>query len=177
MVDEIKSTSEVVLSGHFSLAVTCPDQPTCFDINSSTSLPLHEGLIVTTDGPKVEVVVSEHGTDNMFGMATVRAWSSSHAGRIVEQCHETVVISASKKLAIGGARDTVDVSAICALRVDSLDVPSELHGRGSPSDFSSVGPSRWILRDGIGLCEEKFVGSAVSSNPCIIFRPVKGHDV
>ena len=113
----------------------------------------------------------------MLRVATVRAWHGSHAAWIIEQGHETVVISTSEKSSIVGSSHTVDMSAICALRVDSLDVPSELHGRGCPYDLGSVGPTRWVLLAGIGLSEKQFVSSAVGSDPRAIPGPVKGHDV
>ena len=76
-----------------------------------------------------------------------------------------------------GTTDTVDMSTICALRVDSLNVPAEFHGRSCPSDFGSVGFARWILRAIIGLSEEQFVGSTVGPDPLVVLRPVEGHDV
>ena len=69
------------------------------------------------------------------------------------------------------------MSTICALRVDSLDVPAEFHGGSCPNDFGSVGFARWILFAISGLGEEQFVGSTVGPDPCTILGPVKGHDV
>ena len=76
-----------------------------------------------------------------------------------------------------GTGDTVDVSAICALRVDSLDIPAELHGGSCPDDIDSVCPATWILVAISDGGEEQFVGSAVGSNPSAILGPVEGHDV
>ena len=73
--------------------------------------------------------------------------------------------------------DTVDMSTICALRIDSLDIPSELNSRGCPNDFSSVGSARWVLFAIVSRSEEQFIGSAVGSNPFVVNGPVEGHDV
>ena len=69
------------------------------------------------------------------------------------------------------------MSAISALRIDTLDVPSELNGRGCPNDFGSVAFARWILFAVIGSCEEQFVGSTVGSNPFVVRGPIECHDV
>ena len=95
-------------------------------MRSTTSLPLHEGLIVTTDGPEVAVIWTEHSTDNMLGVTTERPWFASHAAWVSEDGNETVVISTGKESTVGTSANTVDVSAISALGVDSLNVPSEL---------------------------------------------------
>ena len=69
------------------------------------------------------------------------------------------------------------MSAICALRVDSFDIPSELHGRSCPGNIDSVCPATWILGAVRGRGEEQFIGSTVGPDPCTILGPVKGHDV
>ena len=45
------------------------------------------------------------------------------------------------------------------------------------NDFSSVGSARWILFAVVSRSEEQFIGSAVGSNPFVVYGPVEGHDV
>lgn len=113
----------------------------------------------------------------MLGVASVHATVVAHAGWVSEKSYETVVVSGSKELAVVGSSNAIDVSAISALGVDSLNVPAEFHGGGCPVNAGSVGSSRCILRAVAGLPEEELVSTAVSPDPLVVLGPVEGHDV
>ena len=65
--------------------------------------------------------------------------------RVSEQSHETIVIAASEELSVVRSTNTVDVSAISSLGVNSLNVPAKFDSGGSPDNWFGVGLSRWIL--------------------------------
>ena len=69
----------------------------------SALLPLHKGLVIATDGVEVAVARSEHNTDNVLGVATVRTGPALDA-RVTEEADEAVVVTGGKEgPATGGA--------------------------------------------------------------------------
>lgn len=105
---------------------------------SSGALPLHEGLIVTTNGVEVAVASAEEHADDVLRVAAVRAGLALD-DRVAEEADETVIITGGDKLLVSGGADRVDMGAITARGVDSLDVPSELDSLGGPLSASGVG--------------------------------------
>ena len=110
----------------------------------SALLPLHEGLIVTTDGEKSSIVGAEQNTDDVLGVTAVRSGLGSDAW-IVEDVNETIVITSGEEHLVAGANHGVDVSAVSAAGVDTLGLPEELAGDSGPLGVQCVGSARWVL--------------------------------
>jgi len=145
--------------------------------HASAFLPLHEGLIVTTDGVEVGVASTEHDTDDVLRVTTVGARHATLAARIAEEADETVVITSGEESAVTGCAHRVDVSAIGAGGVDTLGVPSELDGLGGPCGAGGVGSARGILLAVGDGEEEELVGATVGADGCGSSAPVHSHDV
>jgi len=74
----------------------------------------------------------------VLGVTAVRAGDALDAG-VAEEADETVIVAGGEEHLVVGRGHRVDVSAIAARGVDSLDVPSELDGLGGPLSGNSVG--------------------------------------
>ena len=73
----------------------------------------------------------------MLGVATVTFWLCLDA-RIVEDVHETVVITGGEEHLVSGAANGVDMGAVRARWVDTRGLPEELAGNGSPNSVLQV---------------------------------------
>lgn len=96
---------------------------------------------------------------------------------VAEEVHETVVITSGDELAVGGASDGVDVSAISALGVDTVGLPLELAGLGLPLNWDGVGATVLVLLAVRDSEEEELVGTAVGADVLGVSAPIHGHDV
>ena len=112
----------------------------------------------------------------MLGVTTVRSGSALDAG-VAEQVDETVVITSGEELAIAGASDGVDVSAITALGVDTLGVPRELDSLGGPDDGGGIAATRLVLLAVGHFEEEQLVSTTVGADVVGLRAPVQSHDV
>ena len=143
----------------------------------SALLPLHEGLIITSNGVESGVVTAaEFNTDDVLGVTSVASGLTLDNG-VAEQVHETVIISGSHELAVSRAADGVDVSSIGSGGVDTLGLPLELAGLGLPSGTLGVGAARWVLSAVWDGEEQKLVSTTVGADVRAILAPVKSHDV
>ena len=143
----------------------------------SGSLPLHEGLIVATNGEEARIVSREHGTDYVLGVTAIRSGLSTLSARITEEVNETVVITSGKEHSIVRASNAINVSTIGARRIDTFSFPLELAGLGSPDGGSGVRSAARIL-DAVGDgVEEELVGTTVGADVSIVGAPIQGHDV
>jgi len=104
----------------------------------SAFLPLHEGLIVTTDGEETLVASAEHDTDDVLGVTAVASGLAFDA-RVVEEVHETEIVTSGEDLLVVGAANGVDMGAIGASGVDTSGLPEELAGGGGPLSVLEVG--------------------------------------
>jgi hypothetical protein len=110
----------------------------------------------------------EDDVGDVFGVSTVRLRQTSLDARISEDPHQGEVVTGAEEVAIGRSSNSVDVSAILTLGVDTVDVPRELDGLGGPCDSLGVGFAGGILLAvGDGEVEE-LVGAAVGSDPLSI---------
>ena len=66
----------------------------------SSSLPLHEGLVVATGRPEELALRAEGDTDNVLGVAAVGAWHAAHESWVSEELDKTVIVSTSDELTI-----------------------------------------------------------------------------
>ena len=146
------------------------------DAECSALLPLHEGLIVTTNGEESGVISAEQDTDDVLRVTTVRSWHGLDAW-VVEDVDETVVITGGEELLVSRAADGVDVGAIGALGVDTGGLPEELAGDGSPDSVLEVGSAGWVLVARGDLEEEELVSTAVGAEVLGVSAPVESHDV
>ena len=104
----------------------------------SLSLPLHEGLIVSTDGVEMcVVVVAEEDANNVLGVTTVGSGLALD-NWVTEEVHEAVVITSGHEHLVAGASNGVDVGTIGARWVDTLSLPLEFDGLGSPLNSLGV---------------------------------------
>ena len=142
----------------------------------SALLPLHEGLIVSTDGEESGVTGAEHDTDDVLGVTSETLGLALDAW-VVEEVDETVVITGGEELFVLGATDGVDVGTIGALGVDTLGLPEELAGDGGPLNILEVGSAAWVLRAVLSSEEEELVGTTVGADELGVSAPVEGHDV
>jgi len=129
----------------------------------SASLPLHEGLIVTTNGVEIGVAIGEHDTDDVLRVTTVASRSALDAG-VSEEVDKTVVIASGEELTVSGAADRVDMGAVSARGVDTGGLPLELASLASPLGALGVAATGRILfavGDGV---EEELVGTAVGAD-------------
>jgi hypothetical protein len=142
----------------------------------SAFLPLHEGLIVTSNGEEVAVISAESNADDVLGVTSVASGLTLDDG-VAEQVHETVIISGSHELAVSRAANRVDVSSIGSGGVDTLGLPLELAGLGFPLGTLGVGTARWVLSAVWDGEEQKLVSTTVGADVRAILAPVKSHDV
>ena len=143
---------------------------------SSGALPLHEGLIVATDRVEVAISRAEEDANDVLGVTAVRAGAALDA-RVTEEADETVVITGGEELSVEGGAHGVDVGAISARGVDTLDIPSELDSLGGPLGALGVAAAgRILVAVGHGE-EEELVGTAVGTDVLRLSAPVHGHDV
>lgn len=84
------------------------------------------------------VASAEHDTDDVLGVTTVTSGSAFDA-RVVEEVHETVIVTSGKDLLVEGAAHGVDMGAIGTSGVDTSGLPEELAGGGGPSSVLEVG--------------------------------------
>lgn len=143
----------------------------------SAALPLHEGLIVSTNRVETLVVGGEHGADDVLGVTTVRSGLSTLSAWVTEEANETEVITGGEEHTIVGASDAVDVSTIGARGIDTLSLPAELDGLAGPDSAGGVRSAGGILLavgDGV---EEELVGTAVGADVFVVGAPIQGHDV
>ena len=89
----------------------------------SAFLPLHQGLVVTTDREKVAVIFVEDRAHDVLRVSTIRAWLGTLTGRISEECDETVIVSTCEKFAVMRSSDTINVGTVSSARVDTFSVP------------------------------------------------------
>jgi len=61
--------------------------------------------------------------------------------------------------------------------VDTLSLPKELTGDGSPLGILIVRSARWVLIAGLGNEEEELIGTTVGTNNLGFSAPIKSHDV
>jgi len=122
---------------------------------------LHEGLIVTTHGEEIFVILAEQDSDDMLRVTSKGSWNSSKSARVSEDVDETVVITSSNEHTALGSVNSIDVSTIGSTWEDNFNVPAELAGIASPLSSSSVGSTTWILFHSGDLEEEEFVGTTV----------------
>ena len=127
----------------------------------SASLPLHDGLIISTSGPDILIVIREDTASNMFRMSTVAAWISTFTSWVSEEGNETIVITTGEELSVVRSSDTVDVSTIGSLGVDTLSAPLEFHSLSSPNNRFGISSARWILRTIFRHPEEEFISTTV----------------
>lgn len=147
-------------------------------LSCSAFLPLHEGLIVSTNGVEVTVILGEHDTDDVLGVTAVTAGLAALSARVAEQVDEAEIVSGSQKHAIAGAANGVDVSTIGASGVDTFSGPLELDSLGCPLDTSCVGSATLVLSPVAILGEEEeLVSATVGAEVLGVLAPVKGHDV
>ena len=111
----------------------------------SLALPLHEGLIVATDGEELGVSSTELDTNDVLGVTTERAGEATVSAWVAEEVDETKVVTSGEELTVTGAGNGVDVSAIGALGVDALSLPLELAGLGGPLNAGGVAAAVLIL--------------------------------
>ena len=143
----------------------------------SASLPLHEGLIVTANGVEVRIIRGEGNTDDVLGVTSEGSGLSASDAGVVEQVHETVIVTGGEQHLVVGAANGVDMSTIGGTGVDTLALPKELAGDGSPLSVLKVGSARCVLRAVFGFEEEELVGTTVGSEELGVSAPVKSHDV
>ena len=142
----------------------------------SAFLPLHKGLIVTTNGEEEAVANVEHDAGNVLGVTAVGSGDTFSAG-ISEEADETVIVTGSEEHLVIRTADGVDVGAIGTSGVDTLGLPKELAGSGCPDDWLGVGSTRGILLAVLSGEEEELVGTTVGTDVLGVSAPVKGHDV
>ena len=143
----------------------------------SAFLPLHEGLIVTTDGEQVSVSGAEKDAGDVLGVTTERSGDTSLEAGVVEEADKTVIVTGGKEHLVIGTADGVDMGAIGASGVDTLGLPEELAGHGGPLSVLEVGAAGRILLAVFSGEEEELVSTTVGSEELGVSAPVEGHDV
>jgi len=114
----------------------------------------------------------------VLGVAAQRAGAASVPHGVAEDVDKSEVIASCDKVSVLGGVNSVDVAAIGASGVDTLNVPSELNGVCGPIGASSVAAAVGILRPASGGAEEeKFVGTTVGADVRTILGPVQSHHV
>jgi len=104
----------------------------------------------------------------------------SFSNGVSEDTNIAPVITSDDKVSSLVSCNSVDVSTISALGVDTINVPEELNSLGSPHLSFGVRSSTGVLfnRTILGNCpEEELVSTTVRSEVGTILRPVEGHDV
>ena len=146
------------------------------DGGRSAFLPLHKGLIVTSNGEEVAVAKAEHDAGDVLGVTAVRSGYTLDAG-ISEEADETVIVTGSEEHLVIRTADGVDMGAIGATGVDTLRLPKELASGGGPLNWLGVGSARGILLAVLRGEEEELVGTTVGTDVLGMSAPVKSHDV
>jgi len=143
----------------------------------SALLPLHEGLIVTTD--REDALTLEDEVGHELGVSTEGSGLSSLPDGVAEEADIAPVISSSDEITFRVSSDAVDVSAIGTSGEDTITVPAELDGLGCPRDSGGVRcTARVLLHLSVftNVPEEEFVGQAGGSKELAIGRPIHGLD-
>ena len=143
----------------------------------SAFLPLHKSLIVTTNGVESGIIRGEGNTDDVLGVTSEGSGRSTSEAGIVEQVHETVIITGGEQHLVVGATNGVDMCTIGTTGVDTLSLPKELASYGSPFSVLKVGSTRWVLLAVFSSEEEEFVGTTVRTDELGVSTPIKSHDV
>ena len=134
-------------------------------------------MIVTTDGPKVLVVLAESDTDDVLGVTSVGAGDTTVSAGESEEVDKTVIVTSGDDGSVGVGGNTVDVGAIGALGVDTLSGPGEVDALGGPDGSHGVGSATGVLVAVGDGEEEEFVSTTVSSDEGAVFGPVEAVDV
>lgn len=143
----------------------------------SHSLPLHEGLIVTTD--REDAISLEDAVGNVLRVTTVGSALSSLSAGVTEDTDVAPIISSEDKSAGLIASNSVDLGAILTSREDAVNVPGELDSLGSPHNRLGVGDTSGILVNAsvfTDVPEEELVSLAGRSEPQGVVRPIHSLD-
>lgn len=146
-------------------------------VGHSASLPLHEGLIVTTY--REDAISLEEAVGNVLRVSTVGSALSSLSDRITEDANIAPIISSEDKSAVLIASNSVDLRAILTSREDAINVPGELDSLGCPHNRLSVGYTSWVLINASSFTnvpEKELVSLAGRSHPLRVSRPVHSLD-
>lgn len=85
------------------------------------SLPLHKGLIVTSYGVEILIILGELNSHDMLGMTSEGNRFVTSPARVSENVDETVVITSGNKSSICREVNSVDVGAVSARGEDAID--------------------------------------------------------
>jgi len=146
-------------------------------VERSASLPLHEGLIVTTDGK--DTVSLEHAVGDVLRVATVGSALASLSDGVTEDTDVAPVIASKDKSAVFIASNSVDLGAILTSGEDAVNVPGELDSLGCPHDRLGVGDTSGVLINASSFTdvpEEELVSLAGRSKPLGVVRPIHSLD-
>lgn len=143
----------------------------------SALFPLHESLIVTTDGE--DAVVLKEAVSDKLGVTTVGLAFSSLSDGVAEDTDIAPVITSDNKASICVSTYVVDVRTIGTSREDTINVPGELDGLGGPNDRLGVGCTGRILVYAAvftDVPEKEFVSLAGRSQVLGVFAPIHSLD-
>lgn len=144
---------------------------------SSALLPLHESLIVTTDGE--DTVVLEEAVSNELGVTTVGLALSSLSAGVAEDTDIAPVITGDDEVAALVSTHGVDVRAIGTSGEDTINVPAELNSLGGKRHGCGVGSTGGVLGQVAifsDVPEEEFVSLASRSEILAVLGPIHSLD-
>ena len=144
---------------------------------NSLSLPLDEGLVLSTDREHALAVGGEGGTDDVLAVAGVAVGCVGVVNaRVVVDVDEAPVVARDDELLVGAHLHLVNVSAILARRVGTLHVPTELDGAGGPLGILRVRKTRRVVSL-IGNVEVELLVCATNGTDVGgVLRPIESSD-
>ena len=104
----------------------------------SVSLPLHESLVIASNGEEVSIIAVEGNSHDMLGVTSERNGQVTFSARISEDIDEAIIICDDDQGLILREAHIVDMSAISARREDTINEPSKLGGVCMPGGSNCV---------------------------------------
>ena len=138
----------------------------------SAYCPLHDSLIVTSNGPEFASILVELNSYNMLGVTSEASWEASAGGWVVPNADETEVVTGSNELAVLGEVYTVDVGTIDVSWVDTSLGPSISGSVGSPDSLNGRGGSTGVLLARWDGEKEKLMSTANSLDVGTVAAPI-----
>lgn len=148
------------------------------DVSVSAQLPLHDGLIITTntEEPLSQVASAKLDSDHMLRMTSVARRHTSLSARVSENIDKAEVITSGDQILLLIHVYTVDVWTISFSWEDAIDAPAKLAVLRCPNGSSCVWGTRRILITRWNNEEEKLVAIADRSQISAILTPVHASD-